>query len=336
MLAKIAFNSILGLFAIFFWLKFVNLEDVKTTLLTVKPLLLLPVFITLWASISIRAFRLKVFLQPIIKIKSLEVILLNGVSALLNFLIPIRAGDITRGIYLGRTYKVPVPKTLTWIFIDRFIDILVLLGLVPILLMIVPNRLGTQVGVYALILSGILLIIAYAMTYQPQIAKKLLYFLSKLLVFNGLKKHFLNLSIHMLESFELLNRSIKSLGYIIFITIMAYVFDGLTIYLVFLSLGVDIPYIKTFLAQFLSALTFLIPAAPGYVGSAEASALVVFSFVLGIDQNLASSMVLIYHALLAIFIIGYGIFCLYALNLNPFSLLKRVSTHPSSGGKEED
>lgn len=323
-LAKIAFNSLLGAVAIFFWLKFVNLEDIKATLTTVKPLLLLPIFLTIWLSISVRAFRLKLFLKPIAKIKLTEIILLGGVSVLLNFLIPIRAGDIGRGVYLSRSYHLPVAKSLTWIFIDRFIDILVLLLLAPPLLLIVPNNLGSLVGIYALGLSFVALFVAYLMTYQSNLAKGIFSVFNNFLVFPVLKRNFSRFYLHMLESFEVLKRSTKDLFGILAVTFLAYLLDGATFYLAFSSIAANVSYLKTFLAQFLNALAFLIPAAPGYVGSAEASGLVVFSLILGIDKNLASSMILIYHAILAVFIIGYGVFCLYALDLNPLKLLRRT------------
>ncbi len=323
-LVKILFNSLLGFLAIALWLKFVNLSDIKDTLLGVKPAFLIPVFFFSWASVTIRAYRLKVFLHPFLKIKFFEILSLNGVSTMLNFLIPIRAGDISRGVYLAHSYKIPTARTLTWIFLDRFIDFLVLLLLTPVMLLVVPNNLGWQVGVLALGISGILIVTAYLMIFQLNLAKSLLEFCSNLLVFGILKKYFRDFYLHMLESFRILKRSSKDLTYILVITVIAYVTDGLILYFAFLSLGADIPYIKTFLAQFLSALTYLIPAAPGYIGSTEASMLVVFSGILGVDKIVASSMALVYHGSLAIFVISFGIFCLYNLKMSPKELFKKA------------
>ncbi|MDO8618911.1 MAG: lysylphosphatidylglycerol synthase transmembrane domain-containing protein [Candidatus Daviesbacteria bacterium] len=324
-LLKILFNTFIGVIAVFVWLKFVNLSDIKTILVGVKPQYLILILFTIWLAISFRAFRLKFFLSPLHKIRLREILWLNGVSIMLNFLIPIRGGDITRGIYLSRTYHIPVQRSLTWVFLDHFIDFLVLLLLTPPLLLLVPNNLGGNVGMIAIGISGVMLIVAYLMIFQASFAKILLEFATNFLIFDIFKKHFRKFYIHMLDSFMILKRSSHELIFLVFITIMAYLADGLTLYFTFLSVGIHISYIESFLAQFLSALTYLVPAAPGYVGSAEASGLIVFSAVLGINQNLASAASLVFHGSLAIFAIVYGIFCLQALDLNPFVLLKRVS-----------
>ena len=50
--------------------------------------------------------------------------------------------------------------------------------------------------------------------------------------------------------------------------------------------------------------TFLIPAAPGYVGSAEAAGLAVFSFGLGLDEVYVSAGTVISHAINLFLILG--------------------------------
>lgn len=322
---KILFNTLLGAVALFIWLKFVNLSEIKTILIGVNLKFLILIFFTIWLAISLRALRLKFFLSPMYRVKLREVLWLSGVSVILNFLIPIRAGDITRGIYLAKAYHIPIQKSLTWIFMDHFIDFLILLLLAPLLLLLVPNNLGGNVGWFALAISLILLLVSYLMTFQSQLARVLLELAANFLIFDTPKKHFKTFYLHMLDSFTILKRSAHELMFLALITIIAYLADGLTMYFTFSSVGINTSYIRTFLAQFLSTLTFLIPAAPAYIGSAEASGLIVFSAVLGINQNLASAASLVFHATLAIFAIVYGIFCLQALNLNPFILLKKIS-----------
>ena len=74
----------------------------------------------------------------------------------------------------------------------------------------------------------------------------------------------------------------------------------------------------------LNSLTFLIPAAPGYVGSAEAAGLAVFTYGLGYDKIYVSASTVIFHALSLIYILSSGIYGLYALKFNLGLVWKKV------------
>jgi uncharacterized membrane protein YbhN (UPF0104 family) len=66
----------------------------------------------------------------------------------------------------------------------------------------------------------------------------------------------------------------------------------------------------------LNSLTFLIPAAPGYVGSAEAAGLAVFSLGLGFDKTGVAAATLLYHAFVLIFMLIFGLIGLYFLKFD--------------------
>src|SRR3989344_2064419 len=110
MIKKIALNTFIGAILIFFWLKFVNLEEILKTLSKVNILSLSPVFLFMLLSPVTRALRLKVFLSEIKKIRLLDLVFLNGVAMMLNFFIPIRAGEIAKGVYLNTEYKLNFSK----------------------------------------------------------------------------------------------------------------------------------------------------------------------------------------------------------------------------------
>ena len=79
-----------------------------------------------------------------------------------------------------------------------------------------------------------------------------------------------------------------------------------------------------YLGQLLSALTYLIPAAPGYIGSAEASGLLIFSGIFGINTNLASSMTVLFHIASGVFVLFYGLISVFSLKLDLRLILKKA------------
>lgn len=321
---KIFLNSLLGIILIVIWSKFVDLPQIWETISKVKLLNLLPVFFFMFLSPFLRAIRLKILLSEIKKISLKDLFFLNGVAMILNFFIPIRAGELAKGVYLNTKYDLNLGKSIIWIFIDRFIDFLVVLMLASALFFLVPTSLNS---VFISIVSlgfVILLIITYLAVYKNNFAKKLVNFLKPFLIINSIKIYFERFSHFILDSFSILKKHPKDLSLMVFITILAYGADAGIWYFIFIALGNIQPFLTMYLGQLLSALGYLIPAAPGYIGSAEASGLLILSGIFGIEANLASAMTVLFHILSAVFVIGYGLAGIFNLKINLGVILKKA------------
>lgn len=326
-LLKIGVNSIIGLLAVILWLYFVDLTDIIFRLRQANLLYLIPASICLILSLALRTYKLKFFLSPIRKIKFYELLALNGVAGMLNFLIPIRAGEVTKGFYLSKTYSIDLSKAVMWVFVDRFLDFLYVLIVAPIVLLFVVNSVPSGVTTISVILAGVLLALVYLMVYQVSIAERLLQMCTQLLIFKLPKKYFASLYRHSLDTFSVLNRSILDWIILILLTTLAFLLDGLSYYFVFLSINSNQNILNMFLGQLLVALSYIIPAAPGYVGSAEASVLLVFSGILGIDKVSSSTMAILFHSLILVFLVTGGVFGIYSLNLDFKAIFKRKVTN---------
>ncbi len=324
MFKKILFNTVLGLVLVFVWSRFVNLQQIFATLSKANLIYLGPVVLAMFLSPTIRAVRLKIFFAETKKIKLLDLIFLNGAALMLNFFIPIRAGEIVKGFYLNSNYQLPLGKSVIWIFMDRFVDFLAVLVLATILFFIVPTALSIKFIIVITIILILSLILTYLMVFKAHFAKKLFNFLRHLLIVDSIKIYFDRFSSFILESFSILNRHPKDLALMIVITVLAYAADAAVWYFSFMALGGNFSFLKMYLAQLLSALTYLIPAAPGYVGSAEASGLLVLSGVFGISPNLASAMIVLFHITSAIFVLIFGLVSIYCLKIEVGTLFKKV------------
>lgn len=315
-MVKIILNTLLGLILIFIWSRFVNLGQIASTLSSANLAFLGPVFLFMLLSPIIRAIRLKIFLSEVKTIALKDLIFLNGVAMCLNFFIPIRAGEIAKGIYLNTRYKLNLGKSIIWIFLDRFVDFLGVLMLASLLLNFVPTKLPKSFSLTVGAVFIVALILTYLAIYQVKLARKLINFLRSLLIEKHIKIYFDKVSRFLLESFSILNRHPKDLAALILITILAYAADAAIWYFTFISLNSHQLFWKMYLGQLLSALTYLIPAAPGYIGSAEASGLLVLSGIFGIDSNLASAMTVLFHIASAIFVIIYGLISIFSLKID--------------------
>lgn len=321
---KIIFNTLLGIVLIFLWSRFVNLGEILSTISRVNLFSLVPVFIFMLASPVLRAARLQIFLSEVKKIKLWDLIFLNGVAMMLNFFIPIRAGEIAKGIYLHTNYGLKMGKAVIWVFLDRFLDFLVVLILTTFLLTVTPTSLSITIIIIITIILTLALVLTWLAVYKSDFVKKLTFFLSHLLIEKHIKLYFVKFSTFVLDSFSVLKRHPKDLMLMIMVTILAYGADAAIWYFTFISLGFSQDFFKMYLGQLLSALTYLIPAAPGYVGSAEASGLLILSGVFKIEANLASAMIVLFHILSALFMLVFGLVSVYNLKINLGLILKKA------------
>lgn len=321
---KVLFNTSLGIVLIFIWSRFVNLEEIFQTISNLNPITLIPVFLFMLLSPIIRALRLKIFLSEIKKIPLKDLIFLNGVAQMLNFFIPIRAGEIAKGVYLNTKFGLNLGKSIIWIFLDRFVDFLVVLMLASLLLLLIPTSLSITVIIIITIILTLALVLTYLAIFQKDFAKKLISFLRHILIEKHIKLYFELFSHFVLESFSILRRHPRDLLLIILTTVIAYGVDAFIWYFTFISLGVNQNFFKMYLGQLLSAFTYLIPAAPGYVGSAEASGLLILSGVFSINNNLASAMIVLFHILSAIFVLAFGLISVYSLKINLGLILRKA------------
>lgn len=323
-LLKIFVNTLIGVILVIVWLQFVNIQNIFETISLVNIFDLLPVFLFFFLSPSVRALRLKILLDPVKKISLKDLVFLNQAAALLNFLIPIRAGEIAKGVYLNTEYEVPLSRALIWILLDRFIDFLTILFLASVLLFLIPTNIPSSFMV--VLGAGFMVgsILTYLIVYKPELAKSVFNLLKPLLVFNVVRKQIEKLLNFFLGSFSILKRGSKDMFLLFGVSSLSYLCDAFVWVFIFRALGVPQELIKMYLGQLLSALTYIVPAAPGYIGSAEASGLLIFSGVLGLDINLASSMAVLFHMLAAISIIVYGVISIYALKMDVGAILKKV------------
>lgn len=337
-ITRIVFNTLLGLGLVVVWLQFVDLNQILLRISTIDPKVLIFVFGSLVLGIAFRALRLKIFLGQIKKIAFKDLFLLNGLAMMLNFLIPIRAGDIAKGVYLGHKYQLPMNKSLVWIFLDRLLDFVGAVILASTLLIFVPTKLPDSFIYICLGLSFAILLSLFLISYQRSLSQNLANTISGLLVSVFLKKHFLKLANFLLDSFQVFKREGAVVLILSLLTVLGYVADGLVWYFIFIGLGSFQPFLKMYLAQVISALTYLVPAAPGYVGSAEASGLLVLSAILGIESNLASAVIVLFHITIAVFVIVIGILSLYLLKIDLGEILNKVihSDRRAHGGGQGD
>lgn len=320
---RIALNTLIGLALIYAWTKFVNLEEIIKILSQARVEYLLAFVVLYIISALFRALRLVTLLNRS-EFKLKESVALFFLSQFLSNLIPIRAGEIAKGVYLANRFNVPVGKALVWSFVDRFIDFWVLFILVGGLLILVPTGLPVRVALICFSLALVSVVVGIVLIKNQDLTLKIIKFLSNYLVINNIKKLFVSVTTTLLEGFQILKLSPLKLGIIIVSTLIAYGLDGLFWFAIWRSIGVEVSYLMGLLGNLLIALTFLLPSAPGFVGSTEASGLAVYSGIFKLEPNIASAGTVLFHLMLISTIAVLGTISLYWLKFDLSLVWKRL------------
>lgn len=320
---RILVNTLIGVALVIVWLQFVNIAEILESLKKVNPLYLTLILIFFALSTLFRSIRLRLLLKSY-PLNLINLIYLNSLGQFLSFFIPLRAGEITKSIYFSTKLSIPLGKSLIWVLLDRFLDFWVNLLMVSILILVIPTTLSSEFVqiVFAVLVTFSL--VPVLMIKSAKLSGKLIRFAASLLIFNKLKNAFLKTSLSILEGFEILHRHLVELLGLIVLSVLAGVSDALIWLSVFYALGFKIGFLENLLGSLMTALTFLVPAAPGYIGSAEASGLLVYSAILGVESNLASAAALLSHIAGALCLLIFGLTGLYLLKFNLSSVFNKI------------
>lgn len=314
-LTKILINSCIGFILVFFWLKLVNLSEILHILKSTN-LIVVPVFVLFFVSSTIlRSWRLKLLLLRK-NISLFDIVSLTFLAQFLSFTIPIRAGELAKGVYLSTHHELPFSRALVLVLLDRFIDFFGVLVLVAVLLFFIPTNLPSSVE-QTLFLAISLISVGIVVTFVfPELIKKFVQYFSQILFFEKIKSIFTQFAYFGIDSIVFFRKNKSNTAKLLLLTFFAIFFDALQWLIIFASLSYFVDFTKLWLGSGLSMLTYLIPAAPGYVGSAEASGLVVFNMALGLDKGMVSAATVLLHALNFVFILAFGIIGLYLLKFD--------------------
>ena len=314
---KIIIGLIFGLVLIALWLKFIDVSQMVNYFKKVNPLWIIASMVLYLSAYFIRSIRWQIILSPVEKISVKQAFNLFMAGMLVNYIIPIRAGEIAKSFFLKGLKKTPVSKSLPTVFIDKMMDlfpIIILLLLLPF----VPIRLSS------FLIWGLMILLVIFLVFVGIIIISLYYSVS---VSNWLKIWFfwlpkrfksrVNDFIHLfVEGLGVVKENKNNAGSIILLTILAILFDAGYIIGMFQAFDYQIAFLVALFGYTLINLSYILPTPPAQIGTNEAIYIIIFTFAFGIDKNLVSATLGFAHLLTGSLIFLVGSIALQYLNSN--------------------
>lgn len=332
----IAGQTLLGAVLLVAWLYFVDLGEVPETLGKAQWGYVAAAALVGWSTTYIRAMRWRLIINPIGEVPRVDLWLIGLASSLVNFVIPIRSGELARGLFLKQREGIPVSASLPTVAVDRSLDLLVVLLIGGVGLVsgaVVGGSVLLALGLGAGLLAFFTAFAVAAIIWQDRLTTLIARLLPRLLG-EGVRNRLIALLSGMLNSLTAIGRKPGRFVPLIILSLGAALIDASVFYLLFQGIGYPISLIGSVTGYSIFALTFIVPGAPGYVGSFEAFGSLVFGGALGTPQAAAAAVVLIYHAINVIMLGITGVSAFVILGVRPGSVFRSVigPTYPASAG----
>lgn len=304
---------ILGITIFTAMLFYFGIEEVVAAFAKASPEMLLFFVLTSFIFYFLRALRWKVILLPIKNpVKTSNLFWATMVGYFVNSLIPIRVGELTRAFLIDRAEQTGFSKTLSSIAIERLLDLIAVatLGIIALywvsISLPIPEIATNILKLVAALILAALIILLAALKFKEKILNLLAAILAKLPIKQRWKDKSVGFLESLVEGAKIIVSRPKLMAASMLLSWAVWLSGFLTLYAVFKAFSLEAELPVLLLGYILLMITFIAPAAPGYVGSFEAFWLLIF-LALGLaGSSLLLATAIAYHALTLLFIAATG------------------------------
>jgi uncharacterized protein (TIRG00374 family) len=325
---KVAIGLLIGVGLLFLVAHFVNFPEtiaiLRQNLTTPRGIILaLLSGVAFLIAFSIRGVRWKLFINPIGKISTFKAIQLFLVGIFLNFLLPIRGGEVAKSLMLKRIADIPISKSLPTVAMDKALDLmpaLFIMAIVPLLGVQMDIKLWFVLALVSGILICLIFFIALA-AWKRSAAIHLLQRMTAVLP-KSVGSKIEGFATGFVDSLLMGASQPRIFIPAALLTIVAVIFDGLFAMLAFWTIGFPISFGTAIFGYTVYNMFYILPTPPGQVGSNEAIGLLVFSGLLHLPADKVTAMFVFSHPYAALIMTVTGMACLSALGLKLSSAMK--------------
>jgi len=222
-----------------------------------------------------------------------------SIGFMANTFSPIRLGELVRAYIFRKKEKIKLSFVLSSIVIERTLDLIGLLTIGLITLFLIPYNLETFTWfadgfkLMSFLIAIIIVIFIVSIKKETRIIAILTQILSMLHLKLTIRNKVILFIKSIIEGARLVSNNPKLLLFAISLTLAYWSVQFIGLFLMFKAFSFDVPIILVLFGSLIINLSFLVPAAPGHVGTYEAFFVLIF-IAIGLnntDQLLAIGVV---------------------------------------------
>lgn len=271
----------------------------------------------------VRALRWRWLLRPC-RVSVPTVIAIYQVATFLNWLLPVRGGELAKSVLLRRSNGVPISRSLATVSMDKAMDLLPAAVLVAVL----PFAgLRLSAPLWVLLISTLSVVVGTAVVlalaaWQRTSLQSLLGRVLGVLLPRRLREFVQPAVVLFVDTLLALIRQPRVMLIAATYTAVAVCLDALFCLLAFRAIGTALPVTVVLAGYTFFNLAFILPTPPGQIGSNELIGLLIFSGMFGVNRSAVAAMFLFSHPWTAILMTGCGLACLAGMGLSLRSTLQ--------------
>ncbi len=319
-------QTFFGLIIFILWIRFVNIEMIFFYFNKINLFYLFLAFSLGVLATFLRTLRWKVVLTPIKIVSFNTLVLIDFAGNFLNYVVPIRAGEFAKVWFLKKYYGSSMAKFLSSLLVAKIFDFLTMIFVIlvlPLLFFSLDSKKIATAWLPILLFLGSFLVL-YLLAWQKNFCLRIFNFLAGYFFPKRFRGKIWQIGNNFIEGFIVIKRKTPVIFLLFIISLLALILDGFYFYFLFLTLGYKFPFILVWFCAILFAFSYLIPSAPGYIGTTEVVGSVVFTLILDLEKNQAASIVVFYHLFNTIIILTLGFLSLEILHFNFFGIVKHA------------
>jgi uncharacterized protein (TIRG00374 family) len=265
----------------------------------------------------VRALRWRRLLKPY-EVSVPRAVGIYQVATFVNWLLPLRGGEVVKCLLLRRSNGIPVSRSLATVGMDKAMDLLPALALLGVLPFV-----GLHLGrpLWVLLLSALLVVVVAGVVlalaaWRPDMTQPLLTRALRKVLPAAARQRVGPFIAQFIETTLALVRQPRLMFVAAGFTAVAVVLDALFCLLAFKAVGVSVALPVVLYGYTFFNLAFILPTPPGQVGSNELVGLLLFAGVLGMDKAGVGAMFLFSHPWTAVLMTASGLVCLSAMGVS--------------------
>ena len=284
------------------------------------------------AAYVVRAVRWRLLLKPC-QISTRRAVAVYQVAIFLNWLLPVRGGELAKSLLLRRSNAIPVSQSLATVTMDKAMDLLpaiALLALLPFVGLHLSRPLWLLL-IFALAAVGLAVVLLGLVAWRRDRTLSGFRRLLGIVVPRAALQRVEPFLVRFVDTLLALTRRPRVLLVAVAYTAVAVCLDALFCLLAFSAVGVRVALAVVLYGYTFFNLAFILPTPPGQVGSNEFIGLLIFSGLFGVDRSGVGAMFLFSHPWTAILMTVSGLICLSAMGLTLRSTM-RLARAPRHDG----
>lgn len=314
---RVGAGLFVGAILIVAFLRLVNVSAVSRRLAHVSPGYAAACGAAFLGAYVVRALRWRCLLRPC-RVAVGRIIAIYQVATFLNWLLPIRGGELAKCLLLRRSDGIPVSRSLATVSMDKAMD-LVPAGALLVLLPFTGLRLSNALWILllsALTVVGLVGALLGLAAWKRDRALALLTRVLGVLLPRSMREKLEPFVVSFLDTLLALMRQPRLLLLALAYTAAAVALDALFCLLAFKAIGLSIELPTILYGYTFYNLAFILPTPPGQLGSNELVGLLIFSGMFGLNRSGVAAMFLFSHPWTAILLTASGLLCLSAMGLS--------------------